>query len=148
MRTDSRLSRMLHALIHMDRHEGALTSEHLAQMLSTNAVVVRRTMAGLRDQGIVRSEKGHGGGWALSRGLGEITLLDIYRALGDPRLFAIGLADDAPSCLVEQAVNAAVADTLSAAEALVIARFGEVTLADIARDFDARFAVVMGEAGV
>lgn len=148
MRTDSRLSRMLHALIHMDRHDGALTSEHLAQMLSTNAVVVRRTMAGLRDQGLVRSEKGHGGGWALSRGLSEITLLDIYRALGDPRLFAIGLADDAPSCLVEQAVNAAVADTLSAAEALVIARFGEVTLADIARDFDARFGVVMagGEA--
>lgn len=143
MRTDSRLSRMLHALIHMDRHDGALTSEHLAQMLSTNAVVVRRTMAGLRDQGLVRSEKGHGGGWALSRGLSEITLLDIYRALGDPRLFAIGLADDAPSCLVEQAVNAAVADTLSAAEALVIARFGEVTLADIARDFDARFGVVM-----
>ncbi|MDP3385355.1 MAG: Rrf2 family transcriptional regulator [Phenylobacterium sp.] len=143
MRTDSRLSRMLHALIHMDRHDGALTSEHLAQMLSTNAVVVRRTMAGLRDQGLVRSEKGHGGGWALSRGLSEITLLDIYRALGDPRLFAIGLADDAPSCLVEQAVNAAVADTLSAAEALVIARFGEVTLADIARDFDARFAAVV-----
>jgi DNA-binding IscR family transcriptional regulator len=143
MRSDSRLSRMLHALIHMDRHDGALTSEHLAQMLSTNAVVVRRTMAGLRDQGIVRSEKGHGGGWALSRALSEITLLDIYRALGDPRLFAIGLADDAPSCLVEQAVNAAVADTLSAAEALVIVRFGEVTLADIAADFDARFAAVM-----
>ena len=38
------------------------------------------------------------------------------------------------------AVNAAVADTLSAAQALVIARFGEVTLADIAQDFDRRFA--------
>ncbi len=74
-----------------------------------------------------------------------MSLLDIYRALGDPRLFAIGLAEDAPSCLVEEAVNAAVADTLAAAEALVIARFGEVTLADIARDFDARFAAVMGE---
>lgn len=86
-----------------------------------------------------------GGGWALSRALAEVSLLDIYRALGDPRLFAIGLAEDAPSCLVEEAVNAAVADTLAAAEALVIARFGEVTLADIARDFDARFAAVMGE---
>lgn len=143
MRSDSRLSRMLHALIHMERHDGAMTSELLAQMLSTNPAVVRRTMAGLRDQGIVRSEKGHGGGWVLSRGLSEITLLDIYRALGDPRLFAIGLADDAPRCLVEQAVNTAVADTLSAAEALVFARFGEVTLADIARDFDVRFAAVM-----
>lgn len=144
MRSDSRLSRMLHALIHMDRHDGAMTSEQLAQMLSTNPVVVRRTMAGLRDQGIVRSEKGHGGGWALNRPLAEVSLLDIYRALGDPRLFAIGLADDDPRCLVEQAVNAAVADTLTAAEALVIARFGEVTLADIARDFDGRFAAVVG----
>ena len=148
MRSDSRLSRMLHALIHMDRHDGAMTSEHLAQMLNTNAVVVRRTMAGLRDQGIVRSEKGHGGGWALSRTLAEVSLLDIYRALGDPRLFAIGLADDDPRCLVEQAVNAAVADTLSAAEALVIAKFSEVTLADIARDFDGRYAVVMARAEV
>ena len=65
------------------------------------------------------------------------------RALGDPRLFAIGLADDDPSCLVEQAVNAGLADTLSAAEALIIARFGEVTLADIAQAFDARLAAMM-----
>ena len=145
MRSDSRLSRMLHALIHMDRYDGAMTSEHLAQMLNTNPVVVRRTMAGLREQGIVRSEKGHGGGWVLNRSLGEVSLLDIYRALGDPRRFAIGLADDDPRCLVEQAGNAALADTLSAAEALIIARFGEVTLADLARDFDARFAAVLGE---
>ena len=33
----------------------ALTSEELAAMLSTNAVVVRRTMAGLREAKLVRS---------------------------------------------------------------------------------------------
>ena len=67
MRQDSRLSRMLHVLIHMDRHDGALTSEVIAAMLNTNPVVIRRTMAGLRDAGYVRSEKGHGGGWRLAR---------------------------------------------------------------------------------
>ena len=142
MRTDNRLSRMLHALIHMDRHDGALTSEQLAEMLSTNPVVVRRTMAGLREQGYVRSEKGHGGGWALARPLSNITLLDIYRALGEPELFALGLTDDDPQCLVEQAVNQAVSETLQAAQRLVSERFAAVSLADLARDFDARAAAL------
>ena len=131
---------MLHALIHMDRHGGALTSEQLAEMLSTNPVVVRRTMAGLREQGYVHSEKGHGGGWALARPLSQITLLDIYRALGEPELFALGLTDDDPQCLVEQAVNQAVSETLQAARSLVKDLFAAVTLADLARDFDARAA--------
>jgi Rrf2 family protein len=135
MRSDSRLSRMLHALIHMELHAGAATSESLAQLLNTNPVVVRRTMAGLRDQGYVRSEKGHGGGWVLARDLADITLLDIYRALDDPTLFAIRLAVDHPECLVEKAVNSTLSDALHEAEALLLSRFGEVTLADVARDF-------------
>lgn len=140
MRNDSRLSRMLHVLIHMARHDGPVTSDLIARMLNTNPVVVRRTMAGLRERGYLTSAKGHGGGWTLSRSLDEITLLDIYRALGDPNLFAIGVADDAPECLVEQAVNDALAEALSQAEQALLARFGEITIADLARDFDRRLA--------
>ena len=88
----------------------------------------------------MHSEKGHGGGWALARPLSQITLLDIYRALGEPELFALGLTDDDPQCLVEQAVNQAVSETLQAARSLVKDRFAAVTLADLARDFDARAA--------
>ena len=138
MRQDSRLSRMLHVLIHMDRHDGALTSEAIADMLNTNPVVIRRTMAGLRDAGHVRSEKGHGGGWRLARPLGAITLLDIHRALGEPGIFAIGPTVDEPSCLVEQAVNAALDGALREAEAVLVRHLGQVTLADLAADFDRR----------
>ncbi|CAO3413962.1 Rrf2 family transcriptional regulator [Azospirillum endophyticum] len=141
MRPDSRLSRMLHVLIHMDRHDGALTSEAIAAMLNTNAVVIRRTMAGLRDAGYVRSEKGHGGGWRLAIRLDGITLLDIHRALGEPTVFAIGPTEDDPRCLVEQAVNAALADALREAEAVLVRRLGMVTLADLAADFDRRFTL-------
>lgn len=140
MRQDSRLSRMLHVLIHMDRHAGHATSDIIANMLGTNPVVVRRTMAGLREHGLVRSEKGHGGGWTLARGLDAITLLDIHQALGNPSVFAIGVANPAPQCLVEQAVNAALQDALVQAEGALLARFGNVTLADIARDFGQRLA--------
>jgi DNA-binding IscR family transcriptional regulator len=142
MRHDTRLSRMLHILLHMDRHDGPTTSETIAAMLTTNAVVVRRTMAGLREQGYVRSEKGHGGGWVLAQPLSAITLLDIHNALGSPDLFSIGLAGDNPACVIEQAVNAALNEAMQNAEAILLARFGSVTLAELARDSLSRWAEV------
>ncbi|MCU1754124.1 MULTISPECIES: Rrf2 family transcriptional regulator [Pseudomonas] len=139
MRNDTRLSRMLHVLIHMARHEQPATSDTLAQMLGTNPVVIRRTMALLKEQGYVRSEKGHRGGWTLAKPLADMTLLDIHEALGSASLFAIGLSTDHPECLVEQAVNAALTDAFDAAQALLIERLGSVTLEQLAEDFEARF---------
>lgn len=137
MRNDSRLSRTLHVLLHMARHEGPMTSEAIGRMLGTNPVVVRRTMAGLRDAGYVRSEKGHGGGWSIAADLDEVSLLDVHRAVGGPRIFAIGSDRSNPDCAVEKAVNQAIEDTLREAEALLIERLGSVSLAQLARDFDA-----------
>ena len=134
MRHDTRLSRLLHILIHMENHDGAATSEAIAAMLHINPVVVRRTMAGLRQHGYVTSEKGHGGGWVLARPLSEITLLDIHKALDSPGLFSIGLAGDNPDCVVEQSVNAALLQSMQEAEAILFTRFGTITLADLATD--------------
>ena len=138
MRNDTRLSRMLHVLIHMARNEQPVTSDSIAQMLGTNPVVVRRTMALLKEQGYVRSEKGHRGGWMLAKPLADMTLLDIHQALGSSSIFAIGLSSDHPECLVEQAVNEALTDAFDAAQALLIERLGQVTLEQLARDFERR----------
>ena len=137
---DARLSRMLHLLIHMGRMDGPLTSDAAAVMLGTNPVVIRRTMAGLRDAGYVRSVKGHGGGWSLTCKLRDITMLDVHRALGENRIFALGPADPDPACLVEQAVNGSLESALREAERLLLERLADVSLADIAADFDRRFA--------
>lgn len=142
MRSDSRLSRMLHVLIHLAERDAPATSEDIAAMLGTNPVVVRRTMGGLREAGYVRSDKGHRGGWSLARPLEAITLLDIYTALGEPALFAIGMADDDPHCLVERAVNARLASAMHDAAALLRTRLQDVTLADVARDFEATMRAV------
>jgi DNA-binding IscR family transcriptional regulator len=124
----------------MEQHRDAMTSEQIGRMLGTNPTVVRRTMAGLREAGYVSSVKGHGGGWTLAHPLAAITLLDVYTALGAPELFALGMATDAPECLVEQAVNAALGQTLEEAERQLLARFGEVRLSEIAADFTLRAA--------
>ncbi|MGE7956210.1 Rrf2 family transcriptional regulator [Pseudomonas sp. NPDC089530] len=143
MRNDTRLSRMLHVLIHMDRHDSPATSETIAQMLGTNPVVVRRTMALLKEQGYVRSEKGHRGGWSLARALSDMTLLDIHQALGSNSIFAIGLSTDHPECLVEQAVNTALSEVFEAAQALLVERLGKITLAQLAEDFEERYRAVL-----
>ena len=140
MKRDSRLSGVLHVLLHMAEHDGPMTSETLAKAMQTNPVVIRRIMAGLREQGYVRSEKGHGGGWTLACDLGAVTLRDVYDALGGPSLMAMGNRAEAPGCLVEQAVNAALNDAFSDAEALLLARFQTVTLAALSADFHARLS--------
>ena len=138
MRNDSRLSRMLHVLLHMARHERPMTSDEIGRMLRTNPVVVRRTMAGLRDAGYVRSEKGHGGGWVIAADLEAVTLLDVHRAVGGPRLFTIGNENPNADCAVERVVNEALENALDEAEAQLVDRLGTVTLAELARRFDAR----------
>lgn len=132
MNRDTRLSDVLHALLHMDQAKQRVTSDVLARSMGTNPAVFRRTMAGLRDVGLVRSEKGHGGGWQLARPLREITLLDVYEALGRPNLFAIGNRSEQAECQVEKNVNAVMMDTLDEAAAMFATRFGEITLDQIA----------------
>ncbi|MDP9766436.1 Rrf2 family transcriptional regulator [Deinococcus enclensis] len=142
MNLDSRLSSVLHLLLHLMEAPAPIPSDKLAAALNSNPVVVRRTMTGLRDTGIVSSEKGHGGGWRLTSNPAQVTVLDVYRALGSPRLFALGNRCEEPTCLVEQAVNRALNDTLREAEALITAQLGTLTLADLAAEFQQRRAAL------
>lgn len=136
MKSDNRLWRVLHVLIHMNHSKNPMTSEALAAMLQTNPAVVRRTMAGLREKGYVQSAKGHGGGWRLTRLLDDITLLDVYEALGAPAIFSIAAADDDLNCLVEQAVNEAVREALEKAKQALLERFGQIKLSQIEDNVD------------
>ena len=141
MSRDRRLSGVLHVLLHMAQKGGPATSEVLAKAMGTNPVVLRRVMAGLREQGFVHSEKGHGGGWSLTCDLAQVTLRDIYTALGSPSLLAMGDRVSSPGCVVEQAVNAALGKAFEEAESLLLTRFGEVTLATLSEDVRRRLAV-------
>lgn len=144
MRRDSRLSGVLHVLLHMAEHEGPVTSEVLAKAMGTNPVVIRRIMAGLREQGYVRSEKGHGGGWVLARDLAKVTLRDVYDALGRPPVFAMANRTQAPGCLVEQAVNAALDGAFRDAEELLLARLSKISLATLSAKFHALYSAHKG----
>ncbi len=65
------------------------------------------------------------------------TLLDIHRAVGGNRVFAIGIGNPTPSCAVEQVVNRTVKFALQEAERALLDSLERVSLADLASDFDA-----------
>lgn len=128
MRKDSRLSRVLHILAHMNVKDEPKSSSQIAKMLSTNPVVIRRIMGLLRDADYVTSTKGRDGGWMLTRPLNDITLLDIYKLFGDTSLFTIGLTDEHSGCPIEKSINREIGAVLNDAEELILIRFNEITL--------------------
>ncbi len=136
MKRDSRLSWVLHALIHMSQSDTSVTSDTLAGWMDTNPVVVRRTMGLLRDAGLVRSVKGPGGGWSLCCDPEKTSLRHLHEVLGDSGLFAIGVKTENPTCLVEAAVNRRLTEAMTEAEALLLARLDDITLADLLTDFE------------
>jgi DNA-binding IscR family transcriptional regulator len=131
MNRDSRLSVALHVLLHMSEMDGAVTSEVLGSMMDSNPVVIRRTLGGLRDAGIVAAEKGHGGGWSLARDLRTVSLGDVYDAIGTSTVFGIGPRDPDATCPLERAVNRAVGEVLREAEALLTSRLRSIMVADV-----------------
>lgn len=139
MRKDSKLSRMLHVLLHMAREDRPFTSDYIGQMLNTNPVVVRRTMSGLKKAGFVMSDKGPGGGWRLNQDLKQISLYDIYFAVGEPTIFAMGNENHHPDCLVEVVVNRALDQALIEAQQVLIQSLKTTYLDQLVNDFQIEY---------
>ncbi len=129
---DTRLSRMLHVLVHMHLLGGTETSETIAKMLNTNPVVVRRTMGVLKAHGLVTSIGGRSGGWKLARPASEITMQHVHEALLEGSSFSLSLSKDHPSCPVERSVNHLLQHAMDKAEITLREQFARVTIADFA----------------
>lgn len=140
MKRDSRLFAALHILAHLGASpDRPLTSEYLAECLCTNPVVIRRTLAGLREEGIVGSTKGHGGGWSLARPPEAITLREVYVALGERGALTTPPESDAPhGCAIEAVVSRALDGFYADMELMLLQRLERVTIADLLPAFHHR----------
>lgn len=133
MKKSSRLSLALHALVHLHaQKDKSLTSSALATCLMTNPVVVRRVLGELREAGIVEASKGPNGGWTLMRPAEDITLHQVYSAMGERLLIRTESDPGDVTCAIVRSVDRVMTDFLDDAEALLAARLARVRLSDIA----------------
>lgn len=132
MKSSNRLSVALHVLAHLaEEPTTTMTSEELARCVRTNPVVIRRTLAGLREAGLVSSTPGPGGGWTLARSAARISVADVASALGERILFAVDLAL-APGCAIQRSVSQVMDDFLNDAEARIQKRLEGISVEDLA----------------
>ncbi len=132
MKRNSRLFLALHTLSHMAGDPDRVrTSSAIAAHAGTNPVVVRRVLGKLRHAGMLVSEKGHSGGWRLAKEPEEISLADVYEALGERLVVGNDNEHDDVDCAVEHAVHQRLVDVLKTAEKNLVESLSKTRISEV-----------------
>lgn len=137
----TRFSVAVHTLALIDRFcDGQLTSDGIAGSVGTNASFIRRVVSMLSHAGLVCSSAGVPGA-KLARPPGEITLLDVYRAVGmeDDHRLAVHAGPN-PNCFIGRRIHGALDTLIGDAEGAFETELGKRTLADVMRLISAQIA--------
>ncbi len=108
-----------------------LKSEFVACSVNTNAVVIRRLLCALARAHLVTSQTGASGGSKLARSPGQITLLDVYRAVEAREVFALHRQPPKASCPVGGNIQTVLEDVLEDVEEAVEQALGKITIKKI-----------------
>ena len=122
---------ILTALAYKQESADPITSEQLAESVTTNPVVIRRIMGDLRRANLVKSQSGVSGGWRLTRQPDQITLFDIYQAVQKKTAFALPHQRPNPECPVGSKISLALQTVFEEAEAAMERQLSERTIADV-----------------
>lgn len=122
----------VHSLAMLAHQGGAgVNSETLARSVNTNPVVIRRLLSHLRVAGLIVTHRGAGGGSRLSRAPGEITLDDVYRAVGEGAAFAHPPHPPNKRCPVGCRIETVLGEVFASAQAALEQALAARTLADV-----------------
>jgi DNA-binding IscR family transcriptional regulator len=135
MAANSHLTVGVHALcwLELARRRGttSLTSEQIAASLDSNPSLVRRSLAPLRDAGLVVAGRGPGSGWRLGRPAERITLSDVHEALGMEPAFDLHAHEPNPHCPVGFGIRPILGDVYAEVERDVSRRLARSTIASL-----------------
>jgi len=133
MKISSRFSIAVHVLsllaITPSAHH---TSEWIAGSVGTNPVIIRRVLGQLKKAGLVTVRAGSGGA-RLVKGLGEIALLDVYRAVdvvAEGKLFHIH-EEPNPQCEVGANIQAVLELLLTRAQEAMEGVLAGITMEEL-----------------
>jgi Rrf2 family protein len=128
---NTQFSVAVHLLTLLAGEPGILVdSASLAVSPATNPVHVRRILGRLRTVGLVRSQPGTRGGWALARPAGEIDLAQVWRAVnGEDPVLGVHIPD--PDCPIGRHVRRRMLDLDRRAAGVMLAELAQTTVADV-----------------
>lgn len=137
MQISSRFTLAVHifACIEAFGDENKVTSDFLAASANVNPVIIRKILGQLKGAGLINVARGTGG-TTLAKPLGEITFLDIYRAVecvdnGD--LFHFH-ENPNPGCPVGGNIHNILDDKLQRVQSAMDRELASITLEDVKTD--------------
>jgi len=107
-----------------------ITSSYLAGSVNATPSFVRRVLAVLAKAGLVKTIRGPGGSSSLQKPPEEITLLDIYRAVEAPKVFALHSYPPEEKCSVSCRMKKVMTGLLDQAQEGMEKSLKEQSLAD------------------
>ena len=108
-----------------------ISSATLADSVNADPTFVRKSLSKLSKAGLVVTKRGKSGASVLARPPRHITLLDIYRASGAPRAFAIHSYPADKRCPVSCNLKECMAGVLSQAQYSFERSLAKITLASL-----------------
>jgi DNA-binding IscR family transcriptional regulator len=137
MAANSRLTIAIHVLAWMAlaqrRGRDLLTSDEVAASVNTNPVIIRRSLGDLRRAGLVRVRHGAGAGWSLARVPEEISLLDVYDAVGQEPLFGMHRTEPNLECPVGRGIRPALDQVYGGVDRTVRRELRRTSIAEVLR---------------
>ena len=137
MQISSRFTVALHIFACVEYFSGRckVTSDFLASSINTNPVIIRRILGQLSKAGLIRVMRGTGG-VEITRPLGDITFLDVYKAvepIENGHLFHFH-ENPNPGCPVGRNIHNILDDKLLRVQEAMERELKAITMADVLSD--------------
>lgn len=134
---NGRFAISMHILTLLAKANGEwLTSDYIANSININPVLVRKEIINLRNSGLVVSREGKKGGSALAKSADRIRVSDVFLATNQGPFLGTARNTPNPACPVGRQINEHLDGLYQEAEAALILKLGDSTLADFSRRFD------------
>lgn len=136
MATNVQFSIAVHMMAALGTRYGRsdVTSTQLASTVNTSPSFVRRILAKLSKAGLVSTTTGQSGACRLARAPEQINLLEIYRAVEAPKVFAIHEYPEQLACLVSNNIKRALGNVLEDAQDSTERTLARVNLREVVSD--------------
>ena len=121
------------ALLAIKKSDGPVTSAILAKSVGTNPAFLRTVLGRLKEAGLIEVSLGKGGGAVIAQDPDEITLLHVYRAVGEGETVTVHKCEPDRGCLIGRNILGVLDEVNADVEQAVDSVLQETTIAQVSR---------------
>ncbi|WP_051937195.1 Rrf2 family transcriptional regulator [Erwinia sp. 9145] len=134
---NTQFSIAIHILVGSARYMH-VNNAQLAQSVNANPIFIKRIVGKLVKSGLLVSSRGRNGGTSLAREADAISLLDVYRAVKAPGLFAIHHYEKVAGCFISTNIQDVLTDVRADIQCEVERKLSQLSVQDILDDINVR----------